>query len=34
MIKADIIEDNLQTKIEKQTYQEAREFQGKKFFLL
>ncbi|CAM9459039.1 unnamed protein product [Rangifer tarandus platyrhynchus] len=26
--KADIIEENLQTKIEKQTYQEAREFQG------
>lgn len=30
MIKADILEENLQTKIGKQTYQEAREFQGKK----
>lgn len=27
---ADILEENLQTKIGKQTYQEAREFQGKK----
>lgn len=30
VLKADILEENLQTKIEKQTYQEAREFQGKK----
>ena len=30
MIKADILEEKFKTKLEKQTYQEARGFQGKK----